>query len=60
MLTQGKQGSCLELILNNGEVIYAVIDSENEYNPSSPRLLQVKQQYQISKFNYYLKIFFKF
>ncbi|XP_065215785.1 PR domain zinc finger protein 10-like [Planococcus citri] len=43
MLTQGKPGSCLELILNNGEVLYAVIDSGNDYSPSSPKMLQISK-----------------
>lgn len=41
ILTQGKPGSCLELILNNGEVLYAVIDSENDFDCSSSKLMQV-------------------
>ena len=41
MLTHSKPGSCLELILNNGEVLYAVIDSENDYPPPSPKMMQV-------------------
>ncbi len=41
MLTQGRPGSCLELVLNNGEVLYAVLDPENDYNPPSPRLMLV-------------------
>lgn len=53
MLTQGKQGSCLELILNNGEVLYAIIDpSDNDYNSSSPRITLVRKLRPFIRFTY--------